>query len=69
MENKSFLKSFISNIVASCKASVNDFALNRLKESGRFDADNAFYTMHGETLGEYASSTFFGQLFSRKASI
>ena len=62
MENNSF----ISSILAALKAKVNQFALNRLHESGRFDADHAYYTMQGETLGEYASSIFFSQLFTPK---
>lgn len=70
MEKQSFLKSFISNIVAQVSSLVNQFALNRLQESGRFDATEAYYTLKdcGGTLDDYASDKFFGQLFSRKAS-
>lgn len=65
MENQSFM----SSIIDSIRTTVNNFALNRLQDSGRFNADDAYYSMHeyGGTLGEYASNTFFGQLFSKKS--
>jgi hypothetical protein len=70
MENQSFLKSFIQNIVSQVTALVNQFALNRLQETGRFDATEAYYILKdcGGTLDEYVSNTFWSQLFSRKAS-
>lgn len=67
MENK---KSFISNIVASIKTAVNDFAFRRLKDSGNFDVDQAYWDMkeYGYAdLGEYARRSFISNLFAKKA--
>jgi hypothetical protein len=69
MTNPNFFEKFVSSILTSIKATVNQFALNRLQETGRFNPDDAYYALQerGGTLDEYVSSTFFGNLFSRKS--
>lgn len=71
MRNPNFFENLFTSIVSSIKATVNQFAYNRLQEDGRFDADRAYYELHEygyKSLDEYTHNTFFGSLFSRKAS-
>ncbi|MDF2537155.1 MAG: hypothetical protein K0S76_176 [Herbinix sp.] len=71
MTNPDFFQKIVDSIVTSIKSVVNRYVYNRLQEDGRFDASRAYYEMNEygyKSLDEYTHNTFFGSLFSRKAS-
>lgn len=59
--------SLIQSIIASLKASVNQFAFRRMTANGSFDAETALQDMKNygyETLGEYVNLNYFQKLFA-----
>ncbi len=70
MTNPNFFEKFVSSILTSIKASVNQFTYNRLQEAGQFDSDRAYYEIREygyKSLDEYTNNTFMSNLFGRKS--